>query len=176
MSPISWSEGRCLSALFVALSIAAVWCLWCDTSRGGWVLLLSIFLFSPNLVALLLHGTPDLLLAAAAGHTVDPWTTERLCRRSFDLSGVKTRSCSASFTCALCLQDAEIGMPIHQLPCGHSFCAGGDCHGVRPWLKLHGSCPICRASLKTCALRQCKQLDLTGLAWHGMVAVQTATI
>ncbi|MCD9559798.1 hypothetical protein HAX54_018097 [Datura stramonium] len=42
--------------------------------------------------------------------------------------------------CAICLDEWEIGGVVKEMPCKHRF--HGDC--VEKWLKIHGSCPICR--------------------------------
>lgn len=42
--------------------------------------------------------------------------------------------------CSICLDDWEIGEIVKEMPCKHRF--HGDC--VEKWLKIHGSCPICR--------------------------------
>ncbi|KAI9083965.1 hypothetical protein K1719_027158 [Acacia pycnantha] len=42
--------------------------------------------------------------------------------------------------CVICLEEAEIGSEVKEMPCGHKF--HGDC--IVSWLKLRGSCPVCR--------------------------------
>jgi len=55
---------------------------------------------------------------------------------------------SASFAsqpkCAVCLEDFEDGTEMAELPCSHRF-HGDSC--VKPWLKIHNSCPVCRYEL-----------------------------
>jgi hypothetical protein len=43
--------------------------------------------------------------------------------------------------CAVCLEDFEEGAEMAELPCSHRF-HGESC--VKPWLKMHNSCPVCR--------------------------------
>ncbi|KAK4792045.1 hypothetical protein SAY86_022480 [Trapa natans] len=42
--------------------------------------------------------------------------------------------------CTICLEEWEAGK---EMPCGHRF--HGDC--IERWLRIHGSCPVCRFSL-----------------------------
>ncbi|KAL2195939.1 hypothetical protein P885DRAFT_70077 [Corynascus similis CBS 632.67] len=46
--------------------------------------------------------------------------------------------------CAVCVDDMVRGDRAAVLPCDHFF--HGDC--VLPWLKLHGTCPVCRRSVE----------------------------
>ncbi|KAJ1688488.1 hypothetical protein LUZ63_019878 [Rhynchospora breviuscula] len=43
-------------------------------------------------------------------------------------------------SCAVCLDDFEIGTEAKELPCKHNFHA--SC--ILPWLDLHSTCPVCR--------------------------------
>ncbi|XP_054784521.1 E3 ubiquitin-protein ligase SIRP1-like [Prosopis cineraria] len=42
--------------------------------------------------------------------------------------------------CIICLEDAETGSEVKEMPCGHRF--HSDC--IFSWLKLRSSCPVCR--------------------------------
>ncbi|KAL2265319.1 hypothetical protein VTJ83DRAFT_6419 [Remersonia thermophila] len=46
--------------------------------------------------------------------------------------------------CVVCVEDMAVGDRAVVLPCEHLF--HGDC--VRPWLELHGTCPVCRKSVE----------------------------
>ncbi|KAL1835918.1 hypothetical protein VTJ49DRAFT_5891 [Mycothermus thermophilus] len=46
--------------------------------------------------------------------------------------------------CVVCVEDMVVGDRAAVLPCEHLF--HGDC--VRPWLELHGTCPVCRKSVE----------------------------
>ncbi|XP_014666500.1 PREDICTED: E3 ubiquitin-protein ligase RNF126-B-like, partial [Priapulus caudatus] len=45
--------------------------------------------------------------------------------------------------CSVCMEEFVLAEEVTQLPCDHHF--HSDC--IVPWLKLHGTCPICRLSL-----------------------------
>jgi len=47
--------------------------------------------------------------------------------------------------CSVCMSDFEIGVKGIFLPCGHIF--HPDC--IKPWLKDHNTCPVCRKELPT---------------------------
>jgi len=46
--------------------------------------------------------------------------------------------------CVVCVDDMVKGEKVAVLPCEHFF--HGEC--VVPWLKLHGTCPVCRRSVE----------------------------
>mmetsp|Transcript_64379 Transcript_64379/g.73908 ORF Transcript_64379/g.73908 Transcript_64379/m.73908 type:complete len:233 (+) Transcript_64379:124-822(+) len=46
-------------------------------------------------------------------------------------------------SCAVCQDEYEKDTTILKLPCNHTF--HQDC--VKPWLKMHNSCPTCRAPI-----------------------------
>ena len=48
-------------------------------------------------------------------------------------------------TCSVCICDFELGSQGMFLPCGHTF--HPDC--IKPWLKDHNTCPVCRKELPT---------------------------
>lgn len=43
----------------------------------------------------------------------------------------------------MCWEDFQIKENVRQLPCYHIY--HDPC--IRPWLELHGTCPICRQNL-----------------------------
>lgn len=45
--------------------------------------------------------------------------------------------------CSVCWEDFQFGENVRQLPCTHIY--HDPC--IRPWLELHGTCPICRQNL-----------------------------
>lgn len=55
--------------------------------------------------------------------------------------------------CAICQETIGNGAKAIKLPCSgtpHYFCLGDEpekCEGVKPWLKEHNTCPICRFEL-----------------------------
>jgi hypothetical protein len=46
--------------------------------------------------------------------------------------------------CSICQEDFKLGEQVPQLPCKHLF--HEEC--VVPWLKLNGTCPVCRSKLE----------------------------
>ncbi|XP_050236686.1 E3 ubiquitin-protein ligase MPSR1-like [Mercurialis annua] len=49
--------------------------------------------------------------------------------------------------CAICLEewDVDDGLVVKEMPCKHTF--HGNC--IDKWLRIHGSCPVCRYKLPT---------------------------
>ena len=136
----------CLAVLVAAVSCRAFLWLWPNAVQlATALLLLLLLLVSPNLLCLLHHGTPDLLLAA--GYTLDTWTAERRGENGLNLSNIRTKPTEQPFECVICLRQRPTGTEAVQLPCNHQFCSGAECQGVLQWLQQHGSCPLCRASL-----------------------------
>lgn len=45
--------------------------------------------------------------------------------------------------CVICLDEWVIGGIVKEMPCKHRF--HGDC--IEKWLKMHGSCPVCRHTM-----------------------------
>lgn len=46
----------------------------------------------------------------------------------------------SALQCSVCFEDFKLDEDVKKLPCEHCF--HKDC--IVPWLKLHGTCPICR--------------------------------
>ncbi|KAG7285367.1 hypothetical protein NEMBOFW57_009994 [Staphylotrichum longicolle] len=53
-------------------------------------------------------------------------------------------ACGGSSKCVVCVDDMAKGEKAAVLPCEHFF--HGEC--VMPWLRLHGTCPVCRRSVE----------------------------
>ncbi|KYB24961.1 E3 ubiquitin-protein ligase Iruka isoform X1 [Tribolium castaneum] len=56
---------------------------------------------------------------------------------------VKSDQVDAKLQCSVCWEDFQLGENVRQLPCTHIY--HEPC--IRPWLELHGTCPICRQNL-----------------------------
>lgn len=50
---------------------------------------------------------------------------------------------NSKLQCSVCWEDFVLKENVRQLPCQHVY------HEIciRPWLELHGTCPICRQNL-----------------------------
>lgn len=46
--------------------------------------------------------------------------------------------------CSVCMEDFKLDEKVKQLPCDHHYHL--DC--IVPWLERHGTCPVCRKTLK----------------------------
>ncbi|KAJ8985453.1 hypothetical protein NQ317_017085 [Molorchus minor] len=58
---------------------------------------------------------------------------------------VTVEQVTAKLQCSVCWEDFKLEESVRQLPCLHIY------HEIciRPWLELHGTCPICRQNLLT---------------------------
>lgn len=56
---------------------------------------------------------------------------------------VKADQVDAKLQCSVCWEDFTLDENVRQLPCTHIY--HEPC--IRPWLELHGTCPICRQNL-----------------------------
>lgn len=68
-------------------------------------------------------------------------TAQRL--RSITHRQVPSHACTVAITCAICLNDTEIGEVVSRLPCTHTF--HKKC--LVPWLSQANTCPTCRFEL-----------------------------
>nr|XP_043613473.1 E3 ubiquitin-protein ligase MPSR1 [Erigeron canadensis] len=64
-----------------------------------------------------------------------------------EIEGLKTidvKSCqdveSLGGECVICMEEYKVGDVAKEMPCQHKF--HGEC--VDKWLKIHGTCPVCR--------------------------------
>ncbi|CAN6328565.1 unnamed protein product [Urochloa humidicola] len=101
--------------------------------------------------------------SSASLPVASPWANRRRCR---DLAGAQpldadvastlpvyayssaaadgANKAAAESECAVCIVELRDGEPARRLPrCGHQFHAG--CVGE--WLRLHDTCPLCRATV-----------------------------
>lgn len=76
------------------------------------------------------HGTPPAAKSAIEALRRGPVTGEMV---------------KASDACTVCQEPFAVGEEVTFLPCRHAF--HNDC--IAPWLRLHSSCPTCRAELPT---------------------------
>ncbi|KAL4580359.1 hypothetical protein LXL04_016550 [Taraxacum kok-saghyz] len=60
-----------------------------------------------------------------------------------DVKITQTHLLNDSHSCAVCMEEFEVGGRAKELPCNHIF--HSDC--IVPWLRLHNSCPVCRNEL-----------------------------
>ncbi|KAK4880884.1 hypothetical protein RN001_004203 [Aquatica leii] len=58
---------------------------------------------------------------------------------------VTDQQVDAKLQCSVCWEDFILKECVRQLPCQHIY--HEPC--IRPWLELHGTCPICRQNLST---------------------------
>lgn len=56
---------------------------------------------------------------------------------------VTEQQVSLKIQCSVCWEDFQLKEDVRQLPCTHIY--HDPC--IRPWLELHGTCPICRQNL-----------------------------
>lgn len=56
---------------------------------------------------------------------------------------VSTEQVDAKLQCSVCWEDFQLNEKVRQLACQHVY--HDPC--IRPWLELHGTCPICRQDL-----------------------------
>lgn len=56
---------------------------------------------------------------------------------------VSQQQIDSKLQCSVCWEDFKLQEKVRQLPCEHVY--HEPC--IRPWLGLHGTCPICRKKL-----------------------------
>lgn len=93
---------------------------------------------------------------------LNPQYIDNVLQRSFDEDKVKVQRCTQEFTdsleikeikdedytCSICMDPINTGEKYISLPCSetsHHFHEGNeDCEGIKKWLELNNTCPICR--------------------------------
>lgn len=95
-------------------------------------------------------------------HSLNPQYVNNVLQRSFEEDKVKVQRCThefieslatkeitnEDFTCSICMDRIGVGEKYISLPCTgapHHFHEANDsCDGIKKWLELNNSCPICR--------------------------------
>lgn len=93
---------------------------------------------------------------------LNPQYIDNVLQRSFEEDKVKVQRCTQDFidsievkeieeedyTCSICMDPINSGEKYISLPCSgtpHHFHEGNEnCDGIKKWLELNNSCPICR--------------------------------
>ena len=93
---------------------------------------------------------------------LNPQYIDNVLQRSFEEDKVKVQRCTQEFiesieikeikeedyTCSICMDPINSGDKYISLPCSdtsHHFHEGNEnCDGIKKWLELNNSCPICR--------------------------------
>lgn len=93
---------------------------------------------------------------------LNPQYIDNVLQRSFEEDNVKVQRCTQEFidsieineiikeeyTCSICMETINSGEKYISLPCSgtsHHFHEGNEnCDGIKKWLELNNSCPICR--------------------------------
>jgi len=93
---------------------------------------------------------------------LNPQYIDNVLQRSFEEDKVKVQRCTQEFiesieikeikdedyTCSICMETIKSGEKYISLPCSdtsHHFHEGNEnCDGIKKWLELNNSCPICR--------------------------------
>ena len=93
---------------------------------------------------------------------LNPQYIDNVLQRSFEEDKVKVQRCTQDFidsieikeikeedyTCSICMETIKSGEKYVSLPCSdtsHHFHEGNEnCDGIKKWLELNNSCPICR--------------------------------
>jgi len=75
-----------------------------------------------------------------------PPPASQLAIQELDEISIEKRHIDKKMQCSVCTEFFELKEYATQLPCKHWFHTESCLH---PWLKLHNSCPMCRAELPT---------------------------
>jgi hypothetical protein len=91
---------------------------------------------------------PSELINPTSLHDLQRLTGYRIMRRTRAAAPVRTirlssHACKKIVTCAICLNDTELGETVSTLVCGHTF--HKKC--ITPWTQQATTCPTCRHEL-----------------------------
>ena len=95
-------------------------------------------------------------------HNLNPQYIDNVLQRSFEEDKVKVQRCTQEFidsieikeikdedyTCSICMEPINTGEKYISLPCSetshHFHESNEECEGIKKWLELNNTCPICR--------------------------------
>ncbi|CAG8599436.1 4358_t:CDS:2 [Paraglomus brasilianum] len=83
------------------------------------------------------------LLEQQAARTAPPPAPEDIINNLPRSKITKKQVVEEQLNCPVCKEDYSEGEEVVSLPCNHAF--HDDC--IKPWLKMNGTCPVCRYSL-----------------------------
>ncbi|KAJ0816587.1 putative transcription factor C2H2 family [Helianthus annuus] len=63
--------------------------------------------------------------------------------------------------CVICLEELKVGDVVSEMPCEHKY----HCGCLKKWLKIHGSCPVCRFKMPVDGSGE----KVRGEVWVGLV-------
>jgi hypothetical protein len=124
----------------------------------------------PNPGDITINNTEDLLrvfmsqFSQLNSHNLNPNYIETVLQRSFEEDTVNVQRCTQEFidsldindradeeyTCSICMEQIKPGDKYVSLPCTevshrfHECGANSECAGIKKWLEMNNSCPICR--------------------------------
>ncbi|KAK6171633.1 hypothetical protein SNE40_018081 [Patella caerulea] len=90
------------------------------------------------------HGLDSIisqLLNQLEGSGAPPAPEEKI--DALPLVKIDKHQIESNLQCSVCMEDYQLGDEANKLPCDHHY--HPPC--IIPWLKLHGTCPVCRKDL-----------------------------